>query len=84
MGDYSKYYVKRLSDGDADNRPPVVVETYRDKQRHEEQEQEQNASGQEAHGGAFCATEGDTAVSDRSDNILTCQEASDGRLRWMS
>lgn len=61
-----------------------MVETYRDKQRHEEQEQEQNASGQEAHGGVFCATEGDTAVSDRSDNILTCQEASDGRLRWMS
>lgn len=60
VGDYIKYYVKRLSDGDADNRPPVVVETYRDEQRHEEQEQEQNTSGQEAHGGAFCATEGDT------------------------
>lgn len=84
MGDYSQYYVKSVSDGDADNLPAIIVEDYRDKRRHEEQQQERDASGQEAHGGAFCSTEGDTAISDRSDNILTCQEASDGRLRWIS
>ena len=84
MGDYSQYYVKRVSDGNADTLPGITVETYQDKQRHEEQTQNQNQSGQEAHGGAFCSTEGEMGVSDSSDNILTCRESSDGRLRWMN
>lgn len=84
MGDYSQYYVKSVSDGNVDTLPGVTVETYRDKQRHEEQLQVHSQSEQEAHGGTFCSTEGETAASDRSSNILTCRESSDGRLRWMN
>ena len=36
------------------------------------------------HGGAYCSPEGDKGKSDKSNNILVCKKAKDGRLRWMS